>query len=196
MTSLLGNIHAETNICQFTLPGQDRGHSNPSTTYAMPRDLAESCCLPKNCVSWQYWERDSLKAPDGLSLMCCCCCWLDPVNTAHVLKEKNHPINKMEVDTEHMRMSLLQGACKFCLFNRTNNISYHQLRVNSASFPFLNALCTLSQSILTTTQGGSIIIHSIVQSRKLRFREGKCLGQGCSSAIPSPETFSLAMPGF
>ena len=51
-------------------------------------------------------------------------------------------------------MSLLQGICKICLFNRTNNISYHWLSGESVTVPLLSALCTLSQSILVTTQRG------------------------------------------
>lgn len=86
-------------------------------------------------------------------------CWYcqqnpSPVNTDQGPEDKISPINKIEVDTKHIRMSLLQGACKICLFNRTNNISYHQLSGDSVPVPLPSALYASSQSLLTITPAG------------------------------------------
>lgn len=132
-----------------------RGHRRCQPTCSMPGALGRALLSPRGPCGMAILRKGQPQGPRWPHDQCWCC-QHNPllVNTDHGSEDKLSPINKIEVDTEHIRMSLLQGACKMCLFNRTNNISYHWLSGDSGPAPLRSTSRTSSQWILTTTQGG------------------------------------------
>lgn len=124
--SLLGNVCVGANICWLTLPSQDRDCASLAAHTLHARCTWQGPAVPLRAVWHGYVEEGTAErpqvAPQSMLLLP-----TQPlaVNTDHGSEEKISPINKIEMDSEHIRMSLLQGAGRMCLFNRTNNISYH-----------------------------------------------------------------------